>query len=107
MAEKLLVTDDVNTLQSLTVALVNPLSVEESITVTPATGITLISNSTVLQLQGPAPQTAFTDTLRTLTYNYPSMNSLIREQPVTTTRYTYTHTHTVIHITCVQSPKFY
>ena len=90
VAENLLLTDDADTLNEVTVVLTNPQVPAEEISVSAAEGITLTASSTTLRLVGPAPVSAFTDTLRTLTYRYMAMSSLILQQPNTATRYTHT-----------------
>lgn len=86
VAESLLLTDDANTLNEVTVVLTNPQVADEEISVSAAEGITLTASSTTLRLVGPAPVSAFTTTLRTLTYHYMAMSSLILQQPNTVTR---------------------
>ena len=87
VAENLVVRDDVNTLREVKVELINPQDTgRERIFINPAGAVTVNSNNTALRLLGPAPLADFMATLRTLTYEYTSMRSLIEEQPNTLTR---------------------
>ena len=88
VAENLVVLDDVEILRNVEVELSNPQEPgRERIFISPVGAITMVSNSTTLQLKGPGPLADFMSTLRTLTYEYTSMRSLIEEQPNTLTRY--------------------